>query len=499
MNWNSDRPFASSRRRFEATRVRHDSARAHRLGERPRVSFRTIYNTGRWLYQGGKAVYKMWSSRFQSPSQKKKKMVDGTPTRGRKKIRTKIPKSMATPRKSKSRSRSKSVKAITMGERSVSKSASAASSGSGMSAAGPGRTVVVRPTKKSKAKLTQGNVVAANNTRKSMERCAYKGVVGTYEFIGGQEDVDCLYVGHSTVPIEPALYQVCFGLYKAMWKIIGIRASDSATVIPPECVGSKFEFMEARYDSNVTTVIHSRVVLITDTLDVLVSLLVTAIKGWLGVGGQFRYLFSMKFVADKRVIDVDLTKATIRLISESTFKIQNHSKNGGESADDVDNVPLIGKSYKIRGQAIQIHGQPRGFATNNMTSSNSKGIVAYSANNDTSGKFKEPVLKGTVVGCISYGDVQIQPGEIRTSIETFNKNMSFTQFFNKLQYQWDTGSAKQYNPGTQLGTTTFFGLEKQLNNDNISPIIIDYEHNLRMGTVVSLKQTGFTSQYFIKA
>jgi len=500
MNWNPDRPFAVNRNRFESTRRRYEAGRAHRLGERPRVSFRTIYNTGRWLYQGGKAIYKLWSSRSQSPPQKKKKMADGTPTRGRKKVRTRIPKSMATPRKSKSRSRS--VKAITMGERSASRASSKSNSlaASGTGPAGPAHTVVIRSSKKSKGRLTQGNVQATAKSKRKMEGLALKGVVGTYEYTALASDSDCVYVGHSTVPLEPAMYQVCFALYKALFQKIGIRATASDLNCPPEMAGSKFEFLEARYNDNSTAVFHSRVILVTDTIDVLVSLLVTALKVWLGDGGQFRYLFLAKFIADKRVVEVDLTKAKITMMSESTFKIQNQSLNVvGETVEEVDNVPLIGKSYKIRGQAIQIHGQPKGFAVYNMTVSNIKGIVAYAASSDPTGKFKEPLLKGSVVGCTAYNDVAIQPGEIRSSIETFQKTMTFVNFFTKLQYQFDIlSSARTYNPGTQLGTTTFFALEKQLNNDDTKALTIEFEHNLRMGTVVSLKNSGFTSQYFIK-
>jgi len=500
MNWDPDRPFARNRARFAVTSARYDRQRAQRAGERPRVSFRTLYNTGRWLYEGGKAVYKLWSARSQSPPQKIKKMADGTPTRGRKKLRTKIPKSMATPRKSKSRSRS--VKAITMGERSASRASSKSNSlaASGTGPAGPAHTVVIRSSRKSKGKLTQGNVQAVSKSKKKMEGLAYKGVVGTYEYTGLASDIDCVYVGHSTVPLEPALYQVCFALYKALFKKIGIRATASDLNVPPETVGSKFEFLDARYNDNTTNVFHTRVLLVTDTIDVLVSLLVTALKVWLGDGGQFRYLFLAKFVADKRVVEVDLTKASITLMSESTFKIQNQTLNVvGETVEEVDNVPLIGKSYKIRGQAIQIHGQPKGFTTFNMTVSNIKGIVAYAASSDPTGKFKEPLLKGSVVSCTSYNDVAIQPGEIRSSIETFQKTMTFVSFFTKLQYQFDIlSSARTYNPATQLGTTTFFALEKQLNNDDTKPITIEFEHNLRMGTVINFKNTGFTSQYFIK-
>jgi len=500
MNWNPDRPFAVNRNRFEATRGRHEAGRGYRLGERPRISFRTIYNTGRWMYQGGKAVYKLWSSRSQSPPQKKKKMGDGTPTRGRKKVRTKIPKSMVTPRKS--RSRSRSVRAITMGERSASKASSKSSSlaASGTGPSGPAHVVVVRSSRKSKGKLTQGNVQAHKKSKQKMEGLAYKGVVGTYEYTGVSTDIDCVYVGHSTVPVEPALYQVCFALYKSLFKRIGLRATASDLLCPPEIAGSKFEFLDARYNDNTTGIIHSRVVLITDTIDVLVSLLVTAMKVWLASGGQFRYLFLAKFTADKRVVEVDLTKATITLMSESTFKIQNQSTNvAGETAEELDNIPLIGKSYKIRGQAIQIHGQPKGFTTFNLTSSNQKGIVSYGASSDPTGKFKEPLLKGSVVSCIAYNDVGIQPGEIRSSIELFSKTMTFVNFFTKLQYQFDiVSSARSYNPATQLGTTTFFALEKQLNNDDSKALTIEFEHNLRMGTIVNLKNSGFTSQYFIK-
>jgi len=184
--------------------------------------------------------------------------------------------------------------------------------------------------------------------------------------------------------------------------------------------------------------------------------------------------------------NVQCVNLTCTLACKSTLKIQNRSITtvGENEADDVDNVPLYGKSYGGMGAGCTHISQSVSFMANEDT-----GII----DNQGATAIQEPPNPAEFDNCKTAGKARIEPGHIKTSVLSNTMRLSFNELVQAVS---------SVDPTVTKGVATkgsyrFFCLEKML-DATATTISIAVEHNLYMTAVINEKNTHVTSQFFLK-
>jgi len=185
---------------------------------------------------------------------------------------------------------------------------------------------------------------------------------------------------------------------------------------------------------------------------------------------------------------VHLDNAKVNFDIKSTLKLQNRSVNstGNDSTDDVDNVPLYGKSYMGKGTGTTVVGE-HGFDTDlyPFIADRQFGIINHDG---IYTRDAEPLAPETVLKATRTGKAKLDPGEIKTDVLSYKGGFNLNTFLTKTIFY--TGPYSEY-PLKTIGNFKFFGLEKMLEvypyvgedppELNIVPFIIAFERNFRIG------------------
>lgn len=194
-----------------------------------------------------------------------------------------------------------------------------------------------------------------------------------------------------------------------------------------------------------------------------------------------------------------MLKSKIDVYVKSTLKIQNRTINasGNLQADDVDNVPLYGKSYYGTGNYIQMNYND--FAPNNAQTdiyliAPSGTTVSLDpptiANGETGtvNPFTEPPKKNQLFNVKGVGKAHLDPGQVKTSVLYYRKVFSLNKVF-----QAASGTDGTSNQLCNIGKYRIFCFEKMLDSvaydiEGVNAIRIAYEHDHKMAINVSMPQ-----------
>lgn len=192
---------------------------------------------------------------------------------------------------------------------------------------------------------------------------------------------------------------------------------------------------------------------------------------------------------DRSPARIDLEHAYITLFGKSSLKLQNRSFNGTDTqADDVDNVPLYGKTYGGKGNGV-IQTMPYGIAAGRqLIASRFNGCIF--GNQDDAGQ-NEPISQVYFPGCTMSGKALIDPGHVKTSTVVTSKVISFNLL--KKQIQVDR-SAEKVRSG--LGEFRFFALERMLQTSTAETISLGYENNSYLSMNLTIKHKDVTIPIF---
>lgn len=211
------------------------------------------------------------------------------------------------------------------------------------------------------------------------------------------------------------------------------------------------------------------------------------------------------------MFDIDMTKCRIQLYSKSALKLQNRSINtsGNDDMDDVDNVPLYGKSYdgsgnycihKINADEVDIltpnvktfHQTFGGedywnpvFARLNSATAGSAGGAGNTVN-----KLTEPPTKVQFDRVKRVGKAHMDPGHIKTSVLTDRRGFLLQSFFRMVDFFAADEQA------VKAGKFRFFILEKMINAvaDTATNVIrVAYELDCKIGCVASCPSISVTN------
>lgn len=307
------------------------------------------------------------------------------------------------------------------------------------------------------------------------------------------------YVGHALFTRPFLRYNVCRALVKWISEQLKISIVDFASSFPTEIptgAAISIALVHRTSWSGLTSETVLSIVPGTTSFENIVQEIYT-IASTFTPTGQFislrishgngtRYVYSM-------------LKSKVNCYVKSSMKIQNRTINasGNIQADDVDNVPLYGKSYYGTGNYIQMNYND--FAINDSQTdifliAPSGATVALDpptiANGETGSvnPFTEPPKKNQLFNVKGVGKAHLDPGQIKTSVLYYQKLFSLNKIFQAI-----AGTDGTSNQLCNLGKYRIFCFEKMIDAvtydaEGVNSIRIAYEHDHKMAINVSMPQ-----------
>jgi len=350
--------------------------------------------------------------------------------------------------------------------------------------------------------FVDGNVVSTSFN--AFNKMSYPGYVYNYEVTGIQSGTNVVYISHTSCPQNIVLRSVASAWLKAIVrKALNWNVTDGSQTMPFSYTTSPYPvFMLGcqKIDNSSVEYIWNYTCVGTETFSTLALEFYTALFDWCSANSSTPAQYGAAFSQIKEWLIYpkgsgqmsflqDMAHCTIDVTTECTLKIKNTCTGliEGGTVLDVDNEPLVGKSYKCRGQAILIAGKntPLFDITPDWT-------TGVKSGNDVTAKFSELPLKSTIIGCGKVGNIGLGPADIKTHIFSFKKSMNIQKFLEGLALHNSDVTTYPFNVRSKFGETALFGFEKHINN--AAPIKLDYEHNIKVGSVFHLKPSYNSSQ-----
>lgn len=310
--------------------------------------------------------------------------------------------------------------------------------------------------------------------RSSIDSMMRKGVVTVVETGGVETPSHCGYLGHCTMPTERVALQFWYAFFK---KFItdNLRLSVSApnSAISGLINGATFEILF--YTDTFQTISSHAFVIGTNPVLPTIDALATEAHNWAVASWDESYtLLRMDFDRDSVGVDasVSLLGSKIAYRVKSTMKIQNRSAGAdGTEADEVDNVPIYGKSYDAKGNGV-IYANPLQSAR--LTGNDITGYIAYSG----TANLNEPPPANAFDRPTRSNKAKLDPGQLKTSKLSENSKMDATKFLCEVYPLLRRPSHVK----TYLGKSRIFAFEKMLETEigvAIANMKIAYEINNR--------------------
>lgn len=182
--------------------------------------------------------------------------------------------------------------------------------------------------------------------------------------------------------------------------------------------------------------------------------------------------------------------ARIQVYVKSALKIQNRtlSASGLIDQDDVDNVPLYGKSYEGTGNYMQVASDQAGsssldaFTFAPPGNSDAAPVIedTFAANQPGS----EPMKVSQLYHVKRSGKVHLDPGQVKTSILTYYKKFSLNTL---LQVLSRGNIVTSSDSAIKIGNYRIFALEKMINSvttTDVTAVRVAFEHDYKVAMSV---------------
>lgn len=308
---------------------------------------------------------------------------------------------------------------------------------------------------------------------------------------GESTGTEIIYMGHGTCPPLQVWEMIASALVKTLAVQMKLEIPDMYTQVPFCQVGDAWAI---RYKPNWEAAESEHIY--TATAAYTYEEVAEDFKTWLAGNWTTQYvLVAINFNGATNnpagSIYLNMRNTQVTLSCKSSYKLQNRSvgQSGDEDANDVDNVPLHGKSYFGRGSGTQYNSGTTGIQP--FVIDATTGTFDFEPSFDS---LKDPAPPYLFAGTIKAGKAHLDPGHIKTSVLTFNRRMLLSTLMRANSCLPYTGSAQN----SRLGVFKFFALEKMIDIGADEVIKIAYEHNLRIGCSLTYKRMTYTSQKFEK-
>lgn len=328
----------------------------------------------------------------------------------------------------------------------------------------------------------------------------------------GKATSQCVWLGHSTYCESIWQQMICYALIKALFNKAGIMIGAFDQYIPAHfSTGGTCSYTMILWFKVAPGDITQSVEYTWDSKSQVPNALVTQLTGWLfnatdtndqeqniSLSLHGRVPIAAGNETNILLSQLDLTRARVHLYVKQSMKIQNRTinTNGNDETDDVDNVPLYGRSYEGPGNGALYYPNIDTYLTAGasgqqpITASVTSALIAPNQNATTfatlSPMYKEPPLPSQLTKVSKAGKLHLDPGQIKTSVITLTKSYGLQ----KLVQDMYAGSM---TPGSTQerafrGNYRVFAVEKMIQNvatSDINQIRLAYELDSKYGCYIS--------------
>ena len=186
------------------------------------------------------------------------------------------------------------------------------------------------------------------------------------------------------------------------------------------------------------------------------------------------------------VCQIDLQEAKVDLYTKSTMKVQNRTINssGNVEADDVDNVPLYGKTYMGTGNYFRTQNSTLACDVFGTAVSNGN-ILVVKCHATNYPALREPLSKGLISHCSKVGKIHLDPSEIKTSSLVYRLRIKLNTMMQQLI---QVGAEITNIASCKYGKYHFVHVEKMIQAvgvSDVNAINIAYEVDSKVGIIIS--------------
>jgi len=352
-----------------------------------------------------------------------------------------------------------------------------------------GRVRVTLPSK-SAGKFAAGGKVSG--ARKELSIAQNKGLIMTEEVgISTTSGVtDAIYIGHSTWVRDEIREQFFRVLLKGLLSKMGIPVRSIKDPLPLK----QNDVFTLDWIPEVNGALQNTVVTLgataaDNTLQLIAAALLTVFEADADhlTGPMFQRI-QYRNAGDTYRVDINLIHAKIKMHIKSALKLQNQTLASGADADNVDNIPVYGKSYEGLGNGAFTNAQVTPLRAEYFVATASNGVILQVGTVAT-GMSEQPPPK-YFKNVKKFGKAMLEPGEIKTSILSDTNSYS-VPYLSQLLYSNNT--TLQYY---RRGSFRFFGLEHMIQSTaSTASIKVVGEINWRCAMQMNTKWVNQTDEY----
>lgn len=401
-----------------------------------------------------------------------------------------------------------------------------ASRRSSMSTSTPGGTTRLlrrgggAPSSRSTGFFKKGSKKKKYMKKKLIKKSLY-GTNRTLEAGKVQTGTDCVWVGHHTAPRRTLLRQAFLSLIYTFFhrsKKISEGAAENSPIRGLQSAGTPLPLWKLgiQYKMGETGAIltETQADLQNKTLAQITDWFMENARPWNNVSSSYdaEFLeFTLIQSPDGVGQDINLYVLNVRdckidMFVKSTMKIQNRSKAAAAGADiqddmdQVDNVPIHGKSYSGKGNSLIAKRSANESGTNpDLNGDQDWGVILGS---ETENSRKEPPQPSEFRNVKYSGKIHLDPGFIKTSVLTSKFKMYFNTFFKKCQKVDTQDLINGVLHGTfakTMGKFRVFAAEKMIDTGAAEVISVAFETNTEVSAKVTVhSKTPGVVKSFVK-
>lgn len=337
------------------------------------------------------------------------------------------------------------------------------------------------------------------------------GFLSTKEIYGKVDDLDCVYIGHSTYDAEEIALVVAIATLRKLFKKAGFNADSPDQALPlfnyGVASGFKLTWVTVRVDGTETETSYETVTGSTlRTVAAASGFRQQIVDRMMLIDGNNRGDFDRIAVYSKDnyatgtdwrlAAELNLRQEVLDVMCHSELTLQNRTKSasGDASTDVVDNQPLKGFLYEFAGGVPTSKKMNAGAPANrlNRVRYGTGMILEQAIDLDPANLYKEPPNPKQWSNCYKSSRVNLEPGDMKKTVAS----VSYRGYWNNLicaKFVTRTNTTlNQYS----VGKCQLFAMEERLNSGSTNLITVNYECDRKIGArLISTKNPIMLSDY----
>lgn len=335
--------------------------------------------------------------------------------------------------------------------------------------------------------------------------------------VGGRvQDADCVYIGHTSWPVDRTLFSVMLSFVRSLLRHVDVDIETTSSVLP---FITGVDTITIEWIDSSNTVVGQDFVYSPgagDTVGTLAATFYNFFRGAIFNNAKRYYQRLMMRSGDVVRVMLNLATAKVDVCNTSYLKVQNSTQSaeaggGGNDSEDIAAVPLQGFSYFGRGnftglKEYSLTSKSTAVVSTmplELNSDETQGLITLRATNST-GWAASGVLYGNPPPASDMKNVKasayvtLEPGTMKTDkLEDCHK-MTLNQFLYKMYIAGyvtasDNGANGQWSR-SMMGHFKVFALEKKLFSNNQDQVQIRYEINQFIRSRVYLRKQSQSLQ-----